>query len=306
VTEQRLSLGGQVVRNSLAAVGYEPSPFAVSLVETSKPLRAPYEVVLAQNAWCVIGRSQFRELVGAYPRRHQARHRARRVVASVNLQRATRTVALSHAMGGMMRHRGLRPTVCPVTLPMDFIDQQEMHRRPVWVPDEGPFVVLPGSVTWYKNSDWVISLVRQLRRSAAHPPRVVLAGGDDGSGCLQHIQRALDGAALHGVVSRPEMRWLLTHATATVVPSHLESLSFSLSEALVCSPHVIASPLEVHREVASRVGRQPVWIGGSSTIDELVDRVSATPPPPRGRQDLAMFSEEWRALSSRLSSLARG
>ena len=70
-----------------------------------------------------------------------------------------------------------------------------------------------------------------------------------------------------------------------VIPTRLESLSLCMAEALVLSPHVIASPIPAHRELAARLGRRPTWIGGE---------VSAPTPPPQ--IDMARIQEEWDQL----------
>ncbi|GAA5147569.1 hypothetical protein GCM10023340_20180 [Nocardioides marinquilinus] len=301
MTERRLSVGGQMVRDSLAAVGYTAPP-AVSLVETAAPRLRAHEVVLAQNAWCVLSGARFRELVEPYPRPIRARHVARRAVAAVNLRRASATVALSHAMGDLMAGRGLAPVVSPVTMPIDYLVERPRTERPSWVSPDRPFMLLPGSVTWYKRSDRVVDLARECREAGVETPLVILAGGDDGSGCLQFVQRSLGDQVLQGVVSRAEMRWLLENAEVTVVPSQLESLSFSLGEALLTSRRVLASRLPVHVEVADRVGRGPRWLPETGPIGiaevlrwDPLDR-AAVPPRP--------LIDEWHALASTLRQLA--
>lgn len=304
MSARRLSLGGQVVLDSLAAVSFSDTSQAVTLVETAQPQWRRFEVVLAQNAWCVTTRDQFRDLVRPYPHRMKARHLARRAVAGVNLRRAVHTIALSAAMAEMMASRGLRPLVCPVTVPMDYLQDCLPISRPTWVAGDLPFVVVPGSVTWYKNSEWVIDFVRQFERTSVRVPHVVLAGGDDGSGCLQQIQRELGVAVSQGVVSRAEMQWLLANANAVIIPSRLESLSFSLSEALLSARDVVASPLEVHREVAARVGIQPLWLDAPHIMDELFDRIHSPMAVQMPQPDLQVFIDEWRNLSDEIVWLA--
>ena len=77
----RRSLGGRVVEESLAGVGFElPAPARVALVETARPGRTPYDVVLAQNAWNVIALRELRTRLGEYPPAQWPRFLARRGV----------------------------------------------------------------------------------------------------------------------------------------------------------------------------------------------------------------------------------
>lgn len=294
VPARRSSPGGNVVTGSLAALGYH-QPASVALVETAAPRRGRFDVVLSQNAWNFISRREVRELFGlGYTPRRRALYLARRAVARLNTRRAGVNVALSDDMARLMSQQGLTPVVSRVTLPLELAQAPDTPGRPV-EGVEGPFVVVPGTLTPYKDADHAIDLLEQLEPSRR--PLLVLAGTDDGSG---HQQRVLERLRASGVrhrlqpVDRDEMTWLLRHATATVIASRLESLSFSLAEALLLSRQVLASPLPVHREVAGRLGREPVWlarVADRSTAERLLDDRAPAPRTPT-----TPFVDEWHAL----------
>ena len=93
---------------------------------------------------------------------------------------------------------------------------------------------------------------------------------------MDAIRRELPAADLRaGAVSRNEMFWLLQNSTATLLFSRMESLSFSLGEALALSQRVFATPIPVHIEVAARIGRDPVWLEDSWERNHSCDLVSS-------------------------------
>jgi len=260
------------------------------------PTLRPFRAILAQNAWTMIARRQFRALCHPYPRRYAARHLARRAVAQMNLRRSASVYCLSESMQKLMKERGFNATVVPVTLPLDMCGPLD-PRPPAWAADGGPFILVPGTVTWYKGTDGVVSL---LRRAGRTDLRVVLAGHDDGSGCLQHVQHGLSDLDVKvGPVTRPEMQWLLLNAEATFILSRLESLSFSMSEALAMSRVVVASPLPVHIELAERMGRAPTWLA-HDTAPEAYVGASRSGGPLRDA-DRECFADQWLALGRSMS-----
>ncbi|GAA4749373.1 hypothetical protein GCM10023350_38080 [Nocardioides endophyticus] len=295
VPERRSSPGGNVVTGSLAAVGFH-QPASVALVETVRPRRQPLDVVLSQNAWNFLSRSEFAALARDYDPRRRTLYRARRTVARVNTRRARSNVVLSHYMADLLTARGLSPVVSPVTLPLELCATGPAPiRAPAGI--DGPFVVVPGTLTPYKRADYALDLLRLLPPSER--PLLVLAGTDDGSGQQQRLSSILETAQVRhwiGSVDRDEMSWLLAHAVATLVPSRLESLSFSVAEALVLSPRVMASPLSVHREVAERLGLDPQWLPPEPDIETaraLLDPVAAAPTVDR-----AGYRQEWHDLAA--------
>jgi glycosyltransferase involved in cell wall biosynthesis len=163
-------------------------------------------------------------------------------------------VCLTEAMADLVRRAVRREVeVAPVWLPYDFTQLAATGGTAYH-----DAALVPGTVTWFKNPAAALGVVRDLGLD-----RVVYAGRDDGSGCwpdLLERAEALGIAATRTTLSRQEMYDALVAATAVVLPSRLESLGFSLGEALTLSPRVVASPIPSHREVVSRVGRTPAWL----------------------------------------------
>lgn len=285
----RRSLGGRVVEDSLARVGFRLDP-RVQIVETARPQLRGGATVLVQNAWNFLGEEEFAELSRPYPRPMQRRMVQRRALAALNVRRAARVVALTAAMADLVTARTGRPvTLAPVAYPLDVLDDAD---DATGLPD-APFVLLPGTITWYKDPLTGLALV------AARPDlpdRVLLAGPDDGSGCWADVRRV--AAALGLEVSatslgRPAMLTALRRARAVVVPSRLESLGFSVSEALALAPgEVVASPLAAHRELAAGLGRTPTWIGEPTP--------TAPAPGTPATPDAGRLHDSWAALGTSL------
>jgi hypothetical protein len=315
-TSRRSSPGGHAVSDSLAAAGFAPDP-RVALVETARPRRTPYSAVVCQNAWNFLSRADYAELVGDYAPRRRALYRARRTVAGLNTRRAATNVVLSAYMRDLLASRGRRTTLAPVTLPWDLcsaddvaaagagafpVDQTSPAGPP---PVDRPFVLVPGTLTWYKSPRYALDLLARIL--AADRPLLVLAGTDDGSGCAQDIHERATAAGIEtwiGPVGRPAMTWLLAHARLTLIPSRLESLSFSMSEALLLSRHVAALPIPVHREMAGRLGREPLWLP-DDPADVDLDHLVAEGRPADG-VDVAPFREQWFELARVLTEAGRG
>lgn len=308
---RRSSPGGHAVSDSLALAGFAPNP-AVALVETVRPTRRAHDRVLCQNAWNFLPRREYSDLIQDYSPGRRARYAARRAVAGINTRRASVNVVLSDYMAGLLASRGRRTLLAPVTLPWDLCTAEQVAtaRADALPPSAGsvggavhgspavdrPFVLVPGTLTWYKDPGFALDLVARV--PAADRPLLVFAGTDDGSGCASHVQRraADEGIATWiGPADRDLMKWFLTRAELTLVPSRLESLSFSMSEALLLAPRVAATPLPVHREVAGRMGREPVWLPDDPTACELTELMGGT--GAHEPTDVAPFLEQWLHLA---------
>jgi glycosyltransferase involved in cell wall biosynthesis len=243
-----------LVESSLVGVGFASPGPGVAIVETRRPQRRPFDVVLAQNAWNVVRRDEFERLCAPYPPAMVRRMRLRRRVAAVNLRRARRVVCLTDAMADLVRRSVRREVeVAPVWLPSDFVQLTATGRTPYH-----DVALVPGTVTWFKNPAGALEAARALSMDS-----VVFAGRDDGSGCWPDVLERADSLGLTATrttLSRQEIYDALACARAVVLPSRLESLGFSLGEALTLSSRVLASPIPSHREVASRIGRSPAWL----------------------------------------------
>lgn len=291
-TGRRLSLGGEVVELGLTRSGFSlPAASDVALVETERPRRGAFSVVLVQNAWNVVDVRTFVGLLRQYPPGKWPRVTLRRLMAWVNLRRAHRVVVLSSAMAALTRRLVPSTEVCPVTVPLDFLDGATPPQDPTW---EGVALV-PGTITWHKNTAQAAAVVSALRDRGCPVTKIVLAGKDDGSGMLA---RTMEAAARAGVpceqrvLSREEMRQATASAEVVVLPSRLESLSLSMAEALLLGRFVVASRIPAHVEMAGRLDREPVWIGSGGV---LAGACGLMPADQR-----AKWRAEWKNLGESL------
>jgi glycosyltransferase involved in cell wall biosynthesis len=282
----RRSLGGHVVENGLTWIGYDVSGDpGVALVETARPGRRAYDVVLAQSAWNVIPRDELRQRLSDYPRSMRRRALARRAVSVVNLKRARRVVCLTEAMAELCSRVSRRVEVAPVTVPADCLDGSLRPADPL----PASTLLVPGTVTWYKDPLTALDLYDEVGTWTS----VVYAGGDDGSGCWAAVEAE---AARRGIpakrtpLSREEMVGACASADAIAVLSRLESLSFSMSEALILGRAVYASTIPAHRELAHRLGRSPRWWPGTQA--EVAESGQVL--------DLPRLRQEWEELGRAL------
>jgi hypothetical protein len=252
----RRSIGGQVVETGLASLGFDVLRPDIAMVETRIPQRRPFDVVLSQSSWNVLPRPDFLRLSEPYPRSMRRRMWARRAVARVNLRRARRVLSLTEANAEQVRRfSGREVEVAPVWLPLDAL---ETTARPRALPSDRGFV--PGTLTWYKNPSAVLEVAQ--RRGLGE---LLFAGTDDGSGCWPDLERRAAEAGVRvtrALLSRQEMYDELASATAVILPSDMETLGFSLGEAMCVATHVLASPIPSHLEVARHLGAEPEWLPG--------------------------------------------
>ncbi|MEB3360987.1 MAG: glycosyltransferase [Synechococcaceae cyanobacterium] len=144
------------------------------------------------------------------------------------------------------------------------------------------FWLMVGKRHAYKNGMTLmraLALLHRGRRSRGDLPLLVFAGG--GAWRLEE-QRCI---AAHGmqeaVLQLPAndavLAWLYRQAEAVLVPSLAEGFSLPLIEALACDTPVVASDLEVHREVgrgfssflpALNAGAWAEWLLSRSVIPE--------------------------------------
>jgi glycosyltransferase involved in cell wall biosynthesis len=250
----RRSIGGGMVEQSLAAAGFELAHPSVALVETRRPRRRPYDVVLAQSSWNVMPRRDFLRMSRPYPPSMRGRMWARRAVAWANLRRARRVLSLTEANADAVRRAiGREVEVAPVWVPWDVLEL-----RPGTPPQSSSRGLVPGTLSWFKNPAEALDVAR--RRGITE---LLFAGRDDGSGCWPDVIRraAATGVTVsRRILPRQEMCDELASAAVVVLPSRAETLGFSLCEAMSLSPRVVASPLPSHREVAARLGAEPLWL----------------------------------------------
>lgn len=116
------------------------------------------------------------------------------------------------------------------------------------------FWLMVGKRHAYKNGMTLMRALAMLHRgcrSACDLPLLVFAGG--GSWRPEELRciaaNGLQHAVLQLEASDSVLAWLYRQAEAVLVPSLAEGFSLPLIEALACDTPVVASDLEVHREV---------------------------------------------------------
>jgi glycosyltransferase involved in cell wall biosynthesis len=262
-----LSMGGQLVADSFAAVGFTHTPSDVAMVETVVPHRK-YRALLVQSAWNVISRNQYYELMNPYPTKMKRRAFARRAVAHVNIRRAETVFSLTQATADLVRSNlGVDVRVIPVSLPAHDLEASG-EGSVAGEPDAArPFALVPGSVTWYKRPELALQVVLRVNPSLRE---IIYCGADDRSGAWERVRTEADRVGVRAVrreVARSELYSLYRQARAIVLPSALETLGFALSEAMYLGTgKVFASAIPAHLEIAARVGgNTPQWIGVHET-----------------------------------------
>ncbi len=167
-------------------------------------------------------------------------------------------VCLSDAMADLVRGTGVlddRVVVAPAYLALDMAGTAAVVEG---TPAAQPYVLVPGTLTWYKDPQRALSIASERGFE-----RVRFAGPDDGSGCWEDVQQVAGDLGLRvslETLDRDAMRDALRDASLVVLPSRLESLGFSLGEALSHAHQVVASALPAHLEAAAWTGSAPTWL----------------------------------------------
>jgi glycosyltransferase involved in cell wall biosynthesis len=149
------------------------------------------------------------------------------------------------------------------------------------------FWLVVGKRHAYKNGLTLLRALARLVRGGAggHPaaelPLLVCAGG----GTWRWIGSAgLDSRLMHVQATDEQLAWLYREAEAVLVPSMAEGFSLPLIEALACDTAVIASDLEVHREVAGAFATLLPALNAAAWSEALAG--AGRCPLPRPRQQL--------------------
>lgn len=132
----------------------------------------------------------------------------------------------------------------------------ELQPKPVPGLMERRFWLMVGKRHAYKNGLSVFRALELLRRHSPSNdwPLLVCAGGGSwqASERKQISQHQLSPWVRQLQANDNALAWLYRQAEAVLVPSLAEGFSLPLIEALACDTPVLASDLEVHREVAGR------------------------------------------------------
>ncbi|WP_159817688.1 glycosyltransferase family 1 protein [Cyanobium sp. Copco_Reservoir_LC18] len=147
------------------------------------------------------------------------------------------------------------------------------------------FWLMVGKRHAYKNG---LTLLRGLARLRDRPvPLLVCAGG---GGWRPEERRwirnnRLEDGLLQTTADDETLAWLYRHAEAVLVPSMAEGFSLPLIEALACNTPVIASDIEVHREVGGRFANLVPALNAEAWAEQL--DAAATAPLSRPRETLS-------------------
>lgn len=151
------------------------------------------------------------------------------------------------------------------------------------------FWLMVGKRHAYKNGLTLLrALARLYRGVAGGPPSqelplLVCAGG----GTWRPEERrwvrgtGLDAQLVQLEANDQQLAWLYRHAEAVLVPSIAEGFSLPLIEALACDTPVIASDLEVHREVGGAFATLLPALNAASWSEALASAGRSPLPKPR-------------------------
>jgi glycosyltransferase involved in cell wall biosynthesis len=222
--------------------------------------------------------------------RHGSRMRNALAVASGIIANSRSTLG---SLTQFAERSGLR---CPpaVVAPLAPASLLEAGPRPI----PGPYFVMIGTIEPRKNHALLLNVWRRLaERLGDTAPRLVIIGrrGWECENVIDLLERC---APLSGIVlerndcSDAELAAYLRHAQALLMPSFAEGFGLPVVESLAIGTPVIASDLDVFREVAGAVPEYadpldgPRWgdlvmryaDGGSSTRQAQLQRLTAYQP----------------------------
>jgi glycosyltransferase involved in cell wall biosynthesis len=155
-------------------------------------------------------------------------------------------------------------------------DERLLNRR---------FWLMVGKRHAYKNGLTLMRALVSMHRgcgSGCNLPLLVFAGGGHWRPEeKRHIAaHGLEHAVLQLPASDPVLAWLYRHAEAVLVPSLAEGFSLPLIEALVCDTPVVASDIEVHREVGRGYATFMPPLNAESWADWLISKSLSPQSPP--------------------------
>ncbi|MFY8148266.1 MAG: glycosyltransferase [Prochlorococcaceae cyanobacterium] len=152
--------------------------------------------------------------------------------------------------------------------------------------EQRPFWLMVGKRHAYKNGLTLLRALALLQRQPRRElPLLVFAGG----GALRPAERrwiaalGLEQAVRQIPAEDPDLAWLYRHAEAVLVPSLAEGFSLPLIEALACDTPVVASDLEVHREVGRSFASLLPALNAEAWAEWLAEGAGRSAERPRQR-----------------------
>jgi glycosyltransferase involved in cell wall biosynthesis len=214
----------------------------------------------------------------------EGRHlrRAAEIIAHARLV-ITNSAATAEELGCYARRIGLSapPTqIAPLGIEGDFLTPP-----PPSTPSR-PYFVSVGTIEARKNGAFLLAVWRELAEQLGDAaPRLVLVGrrGWENEAVIDHLDRSKAVIRLvHEVsdLSDRELAQLVGGAAALLAPSFAEGFDLPVVEALALRTPVIASDIQVHRELAGQVASMIDPLDGPAWIDAIVAAASASSRGP--------------------------
>jgi len=151
-----------------------------------------------------------------------------------------------------------------------------LHRR---------FWLMIGKRHAYKNGSVLLRALATLRSggtSSGSMPLLVFVGGGPWRPAEQRwiSDHQLENAVLQVNAGDGQLAWLYRNAEAVLVPSLAEGFSLPLIEALSCNTAVVASDIEVHREVGGDYATFLSPLNTQAWADWFMSHSTASPLQP--------------------------
>lgn len=222
--------------------------------------------------------------------KEKAKVAALRVASEAAMRRAKGVVRV----GGSIPIRGRsHSSLLPNPLDPDFEEQvRGIEESPS--PSSEPYILSLGSINSYRGIEDLLGGYRSyLDGGGALPLRIVGGGQPHYLAHINELARELPTVTISTRgVSRREALIFLHHATAAVLPSHVEASPFSLLEALAVQHNVIASDITGHHDIVPAGVPAPTWFPHSDprALGEALASAKAgsgLPPTP-------LADERWR------------
>lgn len=164
------------------------------------------------------------------------------------------------------------------------------------------FWLMVGKRHAYKNGQTLMRALALLHRGCTSDcdlPLLVFAGGGpwrpEEQICI--AKHGLQQAVLQLSVTDQKLAWLYRHAEAVLVPSLSEGFSLPLIEALVCDTPIVASDIEVHREVGQGFASYLSPLNANTWADWFASHSEAPSRRPSAELGATEFSRLCRHYS---------
>lgn len=200
--------------------------------------------------------------------------------------RAASEFAMRKAVGVVRVGRSIPPRgrmhtrLLPNPLDPDF-DEQARNIAATPTPQTSPYLVSLGSINSYRGIEQLLEGYRIYRAAGGELALRVVGGGQQHY--LNHVRTLAsdipDVTFSTGSVTRREALRLLHHASAAILPSHVEASPFSLLEAMAVQRNVIASDILGHHDIIPEGVEKPRLFSHQQP-QSLANHLPMTEPSP--------------------------